>query len=74
MNTPMTILVFGPEDDDAAREAINGGKYAAALWDIQQYLRRPALKGEHDWKSADDALDAIYQFVCDAIHDAGGID
>ena len=53
------ILKFRlPEEAAEHLQALNGGKWAGVVWELDKSLR-PGLKYGHDWKTADEALEAI---------------
>ncbi len=60
--TPVHIEVFGPEDEDERRARDNAHRYAAALWAIKQNVRARWKYG-HSFKTADEAVDAIYDMI-----------
>jgi len=58
------ILEFDlPEDKDDLNQARNGNAYWCILWGLEQFLRRKVHKGEHDYKSADEALKAVWDYL-----------
>jgi len=47
-----------PEEKDEFKMAIRGFDYWVVLWDLSQWLRGK-LKYDHEYKTADEALEAV---------------
>ena len=57
---PVTIVVYARENADALYCAQHGADFRSVLWELQEhFLRRKVNKGEHDYKSASEALEAV---------------
>ena len=53
------ILKFRlPEEAAEHLQALNGGKWAGVVWELDRALRS-GLKYGHDWKTANEALEAV---------------
>ena len=62
------IMIFDPiEDKDDLTFALKGKDYWGCLWDLDCFLRRKVNKGEHDFKTADEALEATYNALYDIL-------
>ena len=58
---PITIMVYGCQHHDELYLAEHGKDFYGVLWDLLEgYLRRKVNKGEHDFKTADEALEAVW--------------
>lgn len=70
---PGAILKYNlPEEQSEFELACLAGKMFCALWDITQELRK-YYKYDHDFKSADDAVEKIRDTVLDIIYEQQGI-
>jgi hypothetical protein len=57
------MLVFRlPENEEEHRLAVNGGRYHATLWHIDEQCRS-WLKHGHSFKSAGEALEAVRRLI-----------
>lgn len=69
---PCTIKVYGPEDDLQLRRAEEGERLNMLVWDfIHHFLSRKVRKGEHAYKTADEALEGVWEYLWAALQDAG---
>lgn len=60
-DSPCTIKVYGPEDNDELWLAEHGSDMYCALFELkEQFLRRKVHKGEHLYQTADEALEAVW--------------
>jgi len=57
---PVTILAFGKDHEHDLYEAQHGRQMLSVLWDLQNWMRRKVNKGEHSFKTADEALEATW--------------
>ena len=59
------ILEFNlPEEADGFKMAQRGFAYWNMLWELtEQFLRRKVHKGEHEYKTADEALGAVWDEI-----------
>ena len=57
-NMKATITFDLPDERQEHDMAIHGADYHAAIWELDQFLR-DALKYGHQYKTADDALEAV---------------
>lgn len=59
------VLVFKlPEDKEEFDTATKGMVMWCILWDfVEHFLKRKVLKGEHDYKTADEALKAVWDYI-----------
>ena len=63
-NMPKVTLEFDlPEEQDDLTCALEGSEWSRVYDDIRQYVR-VSYKHGHTYKSADEAIDAIYSFIC----------
>ena len=63
------ILTFNlPEEESDFRLAVNGRDWYCAMWDIDNKIRS-WLKYGHEFKSADEALEAARDLIYDEIRD-----
>ena len=59
------LLVFKlPENQEEYFLAVNGGRYHAALWQIDQQCRS-WLKHAHSFQTAEEALEAVRSLIAD---------
>ena len=59
----VTLTFDLPEETDNFNLAIRGRDYWNVLWDLTLFLRRKVHKGEHDYKTADEALGAVWDEI-----------
>ena len=57
---PEAILKFNlPEENNEYQKAINGASWAHVVWELDEAFLRNCLKYGHEYKSADEALEAV---------------
>ena len=59
-----------PQEQAEADLAFNAGKWYSLLWDVDNKIRN-ALKYGHKYKSADDALKKIREFIYQEMAEEG---
>jgi transglutaminase-like putative cysteine protease len=57
-----------PDETEEAISALNGGDYKSILFDLVHNKIRGDLKHGHQYKDADEALEAIRDYVCEYAH------
>ena len=65
------ILVFNKDDESEYTLCVNGERYYLVLHDMLNFLRRKTLKQEHDFKTADEAIEATYDYLHEAMNNRG---
>ncbi len=66
-----TLTFDLPEETNEFKLAVRGGEYWGVLWDLTASLRRKVNKGEHDYKSAGEALGAVWDEIWRLLDDHG---
>ena len=57
---PLTVMVFGRGNKNERYLAEHGSDFWQVLWDFtEHFLRRKVSKGEHNYKTAQEALQAV---------------
>ena len=69
---PITIMVFGRQNWDDRYFAEHGQDFYLVLCDLlEHWLKRKAQKGEHDFKTADEALVAVWDLARELMESRG---
>ena len=67
-----TLKFNFPEDLNDFKMACRSSDYWRVLWDLTEtFLRRKVSKGEHDYKTADEALEAVWDEIWRLLEDHG---
>jgi len=67
------VLTFPlPECREEFEDAVNGTQWQLAMWELlEEELRRKVMKGEHKFKSADDALEYVWKTAWQILDERG---